>query len=150
MLTISTTANTYGAHYFCSCFRNDRFPTQIPSAKASYVIPTHFEEKIIRVFSKRPDSDDSSRVKSAIKTAFRKFLRSRGLCSPVSSPVAVKRMRDFDNSAAPSSDADEGLGQAASAYTHHAQRADDKLAITADDRMAKRTKPVTDFVDDSI
>lgn len=145
-----STIETHALHNSFVCPRSDRHPTQIPSAKASYVIPTHFEEKIIRVFSKQPDSDDSPRVKSAIKTAFRKFLRNRGLCSPVSSPVVVKRRRDFDNSATPSSDADEGLDQVASAYVSHVQRGGSSVGMTVDERMAKRTKPVPDFLHDSI
>lgn len=130
--------------------RGDRCATQIPSTKASYVIPAHFEEKIIRVFSKREDSDDSTRVKNAIKIAFRKFLRSKGLCSPISSPVMLKRGRQCDNSGASSSDADEGLGQLLSTDPSPRRRGGGNGGMTMDERVAKRTKPVTNFVDYSM
>ena len=58
----------------------------IPSTKVSYVIPASFEEKILRVYLRKDFGPKKSEARNAAKLAFRRFLRSANLGSPLPSP----------------------------------------------------------------
>lgn len=75
---------------FVQFFRNwhDEQPIHISSAKLSYVIPTRFEEKILRLYLRRSRKDpDIFQYKLAAKRAFRAFIRKEGLVPFLSSPT---------------------------------------------------------------
>ncbi|CAN8071585.1 unnamed protein product [Agarophyton chilense] len=74
---------------------DDTNPTHISSAKASYVLPAVFEEKIIRVFVTREESDDSNRVQKAVSVAFRNFMRRESLGATLNSPVLSMRSQEM-------------------------------------------------------
>lgn len=67
--------------------REDQNPTHIPSSNVSYVMPVHFQEKIIRVFVRPQKNAEGDRIMHAVKVAFRRFARHMNLGSPLASPV---------------------------------------------------------------
>lgn len=68
--------------------RSDSRPITIPSEKASYVMPRHWEERLLRVYLKRDvDGDERRKYTEAVRVAFRNYLRRVGLDGQVHSPV---------------------------------------------------------------
>lgn len=60
----------------------------ISSGQVSYVMPKHFEENIVRVYSKRDgEGDTREQVKEAVKLAFRRYLKRHSLKNHLHSPV---------------------------------------------------------------
>ncbi|KAI0558623.1 HD phosphohydrolase superfamily [Gracilaria domingensis] len=108
---------------------DDMNPTHISSAKASYVLPAVFEEKIIRIFVTREETDDSNRVKKAVSVAFRNFMRRENLGSSLNSPVLTKRSREL-----------AGL-KGDSGGVEHIEPIANGLGESQASRVAKRCKP---------
>ncbi len=65
---------------------DDENPVHISSSKVSYVIPATFEEKILRLYLRRPRGPDTERYKQAARQAFQAFLRRSNFISPAPSP----------------------------------------------------------------
>ncbi|KAA8499083.1 Deoxynucleoside triphosphate triphosphohydrolase SAMHD1-like [Porphyridium purpureum] len=79
-------------HFFQNWDSKSSF--QVDRAKVSYLLPTQFEEKTIRLYSKKSDPDSVD----AAKRAFRRFIRSNRIGSlfpspEISSAGALKRHR---------------------------------------------------------
>lgn len=122
----------------------DSSPQLISSAKASYVIPAHFEEKIIRIYLKREYEHyhDSNRAKVAAKIAFRRFTERNHLASLLQSPEqSRKRQKRSSTGDAPDSTTDFR------AASPDSQNPTTGLAPTPDERLAKHCKPSIDFED---
>lgn len=128
-----------------SADRENQSSTHISTAKASYVIPAHFEETIIRVFLKPEKTEDDARVKRAVRIAFRNFMVRSNLCSSTHSPTLTKRTRTHDISALLESDED-GLG--GSTDTHLTPPGADVVGTTMNERLAKRSKPLVGLKED--
>eukprot|EP00177_Eucheuma_denticulatum_P002979 GFKZ01005358.1.p2 GENE.GFKZ01005358.1~~GFKZ01005358.1.p2 ORF type:complete len:250 (-),score=26.19 GFKZ01005358.1:1103-1852(-) len=122
----------------------DRNPVHISSAKASYVIPAHFEEIIIRVFVKREERPgDTNRIKDAVKTAFRRLLKTTSHSQPDRSLAPIMRRHTGENVATSISDQGEGLDGLTSTDSMVCQgKVGSSMETTADDRVAKRKKPI--------
>lgn len=72
-------------------------PATTSSRSASYVLPAHFEERIIRIYHKREVEDDHD-VKQAVSEAFRCFLDRQNLGSaPRWSPPPTPMFPDIDS-----------------------------------------------------
>lgn len=124
---------------------DDQSPRHISSSKVSYVIPAHFEEKIIRVYLKREFGHDSERAKKAVKLAFRRFIERMKPASPIASPVVgSKRHRGNgpDDILAPLDD--DGVD---SSDTQPSPTARGALASTMDERLSKRVRPQLGFLE---
>lgn len=67
----------------------DVSPIQIQARQFSYVLPTVFEERIVRVYLKKhfPDKSEEQRAKAAVKYAFRRFVRAAGITGGMTSPL---------------------------------------------------------------
>lgn len=67
----------------------DTCPVQIQAGQFSYVLPTVFEERIVRVYLKKnfPDRAEEQRAKDAVKYAFRRCMRAAGINGNIPSPT---------------------------------------------------------------
>lgn len=120
----------------------DMNPQRISSTKVSYVLPGHFEEKIIRVYLKREYDLDEDRAKKSVKEAFRRFIAHNSLGPPKESSSQLrKRPKHNRNDDITDSSEDDDTGSDSS-YVPAI------VGTSIQERFEAQLKPTTDVLGD--